>query len=165
MPITPAQIVFLVISLATVACGFMVVTSRNLFHSALWLVGAFFGVAAIYATLEAEFLAVAQVLIYIGAISTLIVFAIMLSRGMMLGRAVMSNYQWVISAVVSVLLFVMLVLLLFQINWPVVQQAVPENTIALIGESLVTSYIVPFEAVGVLLSVALIGAILIARER
>lgn len=165
MPITGTQLVFLVIALATVASAFMVVTSRNLFHAALWLVAVFFGVAAVYATLEAEFLAVVQVLIYIGAISTLIVFATMLTRGMMLGRMPMRNYQWAISAVVSALLFVALVLVLFQINWPVVQAAVPDNTVAMIGEALVTSYVIPFLAVGVLLSVALIGAILIARER
>lgn len=165
MPITPSQIVFLVIGLATVLCGLMVVTSRNLFHAALWLVGSFFGVAAIYATLAAEFLAVAQVLIYIGAISTLIVFAIMLSRGMMLGRIVMRNYQWAISAVVAVLIFALLVVFLLQINWPVVEQAMPPNTIALIGQELVTTYLIPFEVIGLLLSVALIGAILVARER
>lgn len=165
MPITASQIVFLVIGLATLLCGFMVVASRNLFHAALWLVGSFFGVAAIYATLASEFLAVAQVLIYIGAISTLIIFAIMLSRGMMMGRTVMRNYQWAISAVVTVLVFALLTVFLLQVNWPVVEQVMPENTIALIGQELVTTYLVPFEVVGVLLSVALIGAILVARER
>jgi NADH-quinone oxidoreductase subunit J len=165
MPITASQIVFLVIALATVLCGLMVVASRNLFHAALWLVGSFFGVAAVYATLASEFLAVAQVLIYIGAISTLIIFAIMLSRGMMMGRSVMRNYQWAISAVVAVLVFAVLVVFLLQINWPVVEQVMPADTIALIGQELVTTYLVPFEAIGVLLSVALIGAILVARER
>lgn len=165
MPITPSQIVFIMISLFTLGCGFMVVTTRNLFHAALWLVGSFFGVAAIYAMLEAEFLAVAQVLVYIGAIATLIIFAIMLSRGMMLGRTVMRNYQWGISAVVAVLLFGLLVFVLIQVNWPVVESPISATAVADIGEAFVTSYVVPFEVVSVLLLVALVGAIMIAREQ
>lgn len=165
MEITSTQIVFLAISAFTVISGLMVVVSRNLFHAALWLVGAFFGVAALYATLEAEFLAVAQILIYIGAIATLIVFAIMLSRGMMLGRIVMRNFQWGISALVSIGLFVLLVFVLIQISWPVSPGPVSPTAIADIGVALVTSYVVPFLVIAVLLSVALIGAIMIARER
>lgn len=164
MPVTSTQVVFILIAVFTVGSGLGVVISRNLFHAALWLVASFFGVAAMYAMLEAEFLAVAQVLIYIGAISTLIIFAAMLTRGMMLGRVVLRNYQWGISAIVAVLMFAVLVLVLLQVNWPVVQQAMPDNVIALIGQAFVTSYIVPFEVIAVLLSVALIGAILIARE-
>lgn len=165
MQITSTQIVFIIISLFTVGTGALVVTSRNLFHAALWLVASFFGVAAIYAMLEAEFLAVAQVLIYIGAISTLIVFAIMLSRGMMIGRTPMRNDQWLISAIVSVLLFGGLVFVLIQINWPIVQDTISATAIADIGVALVTTYAAPFLVVAVLLSVALIGAIMIARER
>ena len=165
MQVTSAQIIFLVISLFTLVSGLMVVTSRNLFHAALWLVASFFGVAALYAMLEAEFLAVAQILIYIGAISTLIVFAIMLSRGMMLGRTVMRNYQWGISAVVALGLFLLLSFVLLRIDWPVADGDVSPTAIADIGVALVTSYVVPFLVIAVLLSVALIGAIMIARER
>lgn len=162
---TSTQLIFLVIALLTVGAGFMVVTSRNLFHAALWLVGSFFGVAGLYAMLEAGFLAVAQILIYVGAISTLIIFAIMLSRGMMLGRVVMRNYQWAISAVVAAGLFVLLVVVVLQINWPVTTGPVSPTAIADIGKALVGEYLVPFEVVSVLLLAALMGAIMIARER
>lgn len=165
MQITSTHIVFLLISLFTVGCGAMVVTSRNLFHAALWLVGSFFGIAALYAMLEAEFLAVTQVLVYIGAIATLIVFAIMLSRGMMLGRTVMRNYQWGIAAIVSLLLFVALLFVLLQVNWPVVEGAISPTAVADIGQALLGTFVVPFEVVSVLLLVALVGAIMIARER
>lgn len=165
MPITPQQVVFLLISALTLGCGLMVVLSRNLFHSALWLVGSFFGVAALYGLLESEFLAVAQILIYIGAIATLIVFATMLTRGMMLGRTKMSNFQSGISAVVAVLLLGLLVMVLLQVDWPTEAIPVPDNTIAMIGEAFVSVYVIPFEVVSVLLLVALVGAIMIARER
>lgn len=165
MAITPQQVVFILLSVLTLGCGLMVVTSRNLFHSALWLVGSFFGVAALYGLLEAEFLAVAQILIYIGAIATLIIFATMLTRGMMLGRTKMSNFQSGISGVVAILLLGLLVLVLLQVNWPTEALPVPDDTIAMIGEAFVSAYVIPFEVMSVLLLVALVGAIMIARER
>ena len=158
-------LIFIAISIMTLIAAMGVVTARNLFHAALFLILCFFGVAGLFVTLEAEFLAAAQVLVYIGAISVLIIFAIMLSRGMMIGRAPMENEQWLLSAVVSVLLFGALVFILFQVNWPVVEEAISATAIADIGVALVTTSVVPFLVVAVLLSVALIGAIMIARER
>lgn len=165
MAITFLHGVFLALAGFTLLCALGVVASRNLFHSAIWLIGAFAGVAGIYWLLEAEYLAIAQILIYIGAIATLIVFAIMLSRGMMLGRTSMNNFQAGISALVAVLLFVLLAFVLLQVNWPVVEQAVAADPIPQIGEAFVTTYVIPFQLIAVLLSVALVGAIMIARER
>jgi NAD(P)H-quinone oxidoreductase subunit 6 len=121
-------------------------------------------VAGLYVVLEAEFLAVAQVLIYVGAIATLIVFAIMLSRGMMMGRTAHLNDQWVVAAVGAFALFIALTTVVRSVSWPVVEAAVPPDAIARVGELLVTDYVIPFEAASVLLLVALIGAIIIARE-
>ena len=90
---TLQQAVFIPLALFTAICALTVVMSPNLFHNALALVGTLFGVAALYALLEAEFLAVSQVLVYIGAISTLITFAIMLTRGMMFGATSQVNKQ------------------------------------------------------------------------
>ncbi|MER2600616.1 MAG: NADH-quinone oxidoreductase subunit J [Caldilineales bacterium] len=164
MEITFFHVIFLVVAAFTLVCALGVVLSRNLFHASIWLIGAFAGVAILYWTMEAEYLAIAQIMVYIGAIATLIVFSIMLSRGMMLGRAPMNNFQSGISAVVAVLLFGILALVLLQINWPVVQQAITSDQIAQLGEALVSTYVVPFQTIAVLLSVALIGAIMIARE-
>ena len=165
MAITFLHVVFLAVAGFTLLCGLGVVISRNLFHSAIWLIGAFAGVAGLYWLLEAEYLAIAQILIYIGAIATLIVFAIMLSRGMMMGRTPMNNFQAGISGVVALLLFVLLSFVLLQVSWPVSDQAVIADPIPLIGEAFVTTYVIPFQVIAVLLSVALVGAIMIARER
>jgi NADH-quinone oxidoreductase subunit J len=165
MEFTYLHVVFLAIAGFTLLCGLGVVASRNLFHSAIWLIGAFAGVAGLYWLLEAEYLAIAQIMIYIGAIATLIVFAIMLSRGMMIGRVKMNNFQAGISAVVAALLFVLLGFVLLQVDWPVVQQAVVPDPIPMMGEAFVTTYVIPFQVIAVLLSVALVGAIMIARER
>ena len=80
------QVIFIILSVVTLACAVVVVASRNLFHSALFLALAFVGVAGLYLLLEAEFLAGIQILIYVGAIVTLIIFAIMLSRDLMSKR-------------------------------------------------------------------------------
>lgn len=77
------QFVFLAVAAVTLAAAFMVVSSRSLIHSALWLVLALFGVGVVYVLLNAGFFAVAQVLIYIGAIAILFIFAVMLTRKVM----------------------------------------------------------------------------------
>jgi NADH:ubiquinone oxidoreductase subunit 6 (subunit J) len=159
------QAVFIVLSLITLGAAVMVVTSRSLFRSALWLILAFFGIAGIFILLNAEFLAVVQVLIYIGAISTLIIFAIMLSRNAMDAKGQRFNEQWGVVAGFAVLLFVVLLALLLRVPWPVTAESVPPDAIVRLGEAFVGAYVVPFEVASVLLVVAMIGAIIIARER
>lgn len=158
-------VVFIILSLVTLGAALAVVTSKNLFHSALFLVLSFVGVAALYVLLEAPFLAAVQILVYVGAIAILIVFAIMLTRRLMARDLVQRNAQWGWSALVAVLFFVALGLILFQVNWPVVEAAVPKETISILGHDLMVTYLVPFEVVSVLLLVALVGSIIIARER
>jgi len=158
-------VVFVICSLITLGAALAVVTSKNLFHSALFLVLSFVGVAALYVLLEAPFLAAVQILVYVGAIAVLIVFAIMLTRRLMAKDLVQRNTQWGWSALGAVLFFVALGLILLQVNWPVVEAAVPEETISILGQDLMGTYLVPFEVASVLLLVALVGSIIIARER
>jgi NADH-quinone oxidoreductase subunit J len=142
----------------------MVVTGKNLFHNALYLVASFLGVAVLYVLLEAEFLAAVQVLIYVGAIAVLIIFAIMLSRHLM-RRQTQRNSQWWISAIVAVALFLVLGFMLGQVNWPTPTHAVSGDVIAALGQSFMSTYVLPFEVASVILLVALVGSIIIARER
>jgi len=158
-------VVFIILSLVTLGAALAVVTSKNLFHSALFLILSFVGVASLYVLLEAPFLAAVQVLVYVGAIAILVVFAIMLTRRLMAEDLVQRNAQWGWSALGAVLLFVALGVILFQVNWPVVEAAVPKETISILGQDLMGRYLVPFEVASVLLLVALVGSIIIARER
>lgn len=180
---TLQQAVFIGIALFIVVCSLLVVLSRNLFHNALALVGAFFGVAGVYALLEAEFLAVAQVLIYVGAISTLITFAIMLTRGMMFGATSPTNKQAGTSAMIVLLFVLVLAGLVGRAPWPKPAQPIEdlatiawgdhavagattgEQIIAKLGYLFVNDYLVPFELMALLLLVALAGALLLARDR
>lgn len=158
-------IVFIVIALITVLMAIGTVTARNLFHAALFLVGAFFGVASLYATLDAGFLAAAQIIIYIGAIATLIIFAIMLSRSMMGREAGALNRQWIFAAAGALLLFVALAALVLTTTFNTTLLPVPDNAIYLIGAGFVGTYVIPFEVASILLVAALVGAIMLARER
>lgn len=163
---TVAQFVFIVIALFTAGAGLLVVISPNLFHNALALVGTLFGVAGLYILLQAEFLAVSQVLVYVGAIATLITFAIMLTRGMMHGRTSPMNRQFGRSALFAILFFLGLLGFVRSIPWP--EAALPvtadEGMIARLGELFVGPYVVAFEVLGLLLLVALVGAVMLARD-
>jgi NADH-quinone oxidoreductase subunit J len=158
-------VVFIICSLVTLGAALAVVTSKNLFHSALFLILSFVGVAGLYVLLEAPFLAAVQILVYVGAIAILIVFATMLTRRLMAKDLVQSNTQWNLALLGAFFLFVALGLILLRVNWPVVEAAVPEETISILGQDLMGRYLVPFEVASVLLLVALVGSIIIARER
>jgi NADH-quinone oxidoreductase subunit J len=159
------SIVFIIASLVTLIGGLLVVTGKNLFHNALYLVLSFFGVAVLYVLLEAEFIAGIQILIYIGAISILIIFAIMLSRHLMAANQTQRNSQWWVSAIVAGVLFLVLGFILLQVDWPTTAGATPADTITLLGQSFMGTYVLPFEVASIVLLVALVGSIIIARER
>jgi NADH:ubiquinone oxidoreductase subunit 6 (subunit J) len=98
---TALQIVFLITAVVTLGSALMVVTSRHLIHAALWLILALFGVAVLYVVLNAGFLAVAQVVIYIGAIAILIIFAVMMTRTLVEDFTKQLNAQWWMAALLS----------------------------------------------------------------
>jgi NADH-quinone oxidoreductase subunit J len=158
-------LIFGLASLVTLGAAIAVVTHKNILHSAFFLVLAFVGVASIYVLLEAPFIAVVQVLVYIGAIAILIVFAIMLTRRLMSKDLEQKNAQWGLAALGSVALFAVLGWIVYNTKWPVTSAAVPEDPITILGQELLSTFVIPFEIASVLLLAALIGAILIGRER
>jgi len=164
---TPDQIIFLIVALVTLGAGFMVVTTRNLVHAALWLVATLFGVAITYALLNANFLAVVQVVVYIGAIAILFIFAVMLTRKDMRDQGPQLNKNWWFGALLSVLTFGGLFFLLK--GWSGMSRtaaALPSgfDAISELGNELVSpaGYVLPFEVASVLLVAALVGAVYVA---
>lgn len=168
------QIIFIIISAMTLIAAWFVVTDRNLFHAALALMASFLGVAGLYVLLEAGFLAAAQLLVYIGAISILVIFAIMMTRRLMQTTETAFNSQWQMGIVTSLLLFVVLFFVVVQF-WPMDPAAgaagrpdvAPDllaATVDQLGVALVSpdQYVLPFELASVLLLAALIGSIAIA---
>ncbi len=166
---TIQQVVFILISALTLLSAVVVVTDRNLFRAAISLMVSFLGVAGLYVILEAGFLAVAQLIVYIGAISILIIFAIMMTRRMM--QTVESPFNpRPVSAVIAGVAVAALLIVIAVSTWPDVQavDASPDvlrGSVAEMGRLLVSPehYVVPFELASVLLLAALIGAVAIAR--
>lgn len=168
MTISLSHVLFVLFGLMVLGGAVAVVTVRNLFHAALWLMLVFFGMAGLYVLLEAPFFAAAQLFIYMGAVGVLIIFAIMLTRAFMRQPMPRANEQWWLAALlVAVLLGVLTFLILQNVRIIVLADAVPENTIHILGITLVDpeGYALPFEVVSVLLVMALIGAVAIVRER
>ncbi len=162
-----SQVIFVILSAIALIGALGVVTNRNLFRSALFLVLSFIGVAGLYVLLEAEFLAMVQILVYVGAISILIIFAIMLSRQLMSSEFRASNEQWIWALVAAIALFVALGFILLRVSWPVAAANVPDDAISQLGQVLVSpdQFVLVFEVASVLLLVALVGAVIVARER
>jgi len=164
------MVIFLVLSAFTLVAGIMVVAVKNIIHSALWLIASFFAVAAMYLLMEAEFIAIVQVLIYVGAISILILFAIMLTRHVT-GEGIRQLYQrWWIALLVAAALFGLLIApTVAGYGWNTMPSAAPDQVATIssavqIGTAFMREYLLPFEIASVLLLVALIGAIVIAYE-
>ena len=140
----------------------MVVSIKNIFHSALFLVLCFFSVAGIYILLEAEFLAAVQVLIYVGAITILMIFAIMLTHKLYSAKIRQSNEQVIPGLIIVGALLVATISALGSTAWKLSFETSSAQSTVGIGRLLLTRYVLPFEIVSVVLLTALIGAVIIA---
>lgn len=164
------QIIFIIVAAVTLFSALMVVASRKMMHSALWLVLALLGVAVMFTTLQAGFFAVVQLLVYIGAISILIIFTLMLTRKVMDDENPQVIKGWWLPALMAVLLFGLTVGFLStwdDFNAMLNELPAGSENIAGLGMALVdpAGYVIPFEVASVLLIAALVGAIYIAVER
>lgn len=162
------NIMFWILSALTVAGGLAAVLLRNLVHCALALTVAFAGLALLFLQLDAQFAGFAQILVYIGAVAILVVFAILLTRssetpkkgeggvfsrtwiaGLIIAAAVFAVLGWAVLASVSALPF---------------QAATPTVTVQQIGQALMGRYVLPLEIVALLLTSATIGAVIVAMH-
>lgn len=156
---------FLIIAVLTLAAAVAAVTLRNLVHCALALVVTFAGLAAAFLQLDAQFMGFAQVLIYIGAVAILIVFAVLLTRGGEPPQPQTFSWSWPWGLAVAAAVFGTLA-------WAIAGSfaarreptAQVEATTKQIGDALMTRFVLPLEVAGLLLTVALIGAVLIAMR-
>ena len=164
---TAEQIIFILVGVVIIASALMVVAARKLIHAALWLVVTLFGVAVLYTLLQANFLAVIQVVVYIGAIAILFIFAVMLTRREQMEKGRQTRPKWWIPALLGALILTGLILLILSI--PGVEQgaaALPEglDPLRALGSALVSpkAYVLPFEVASVLMLAALVGAVYVA---
>jgi NADH-quinone oxidoreductase subunit J len=159
-------IVFYTFAALVIASAVLVVHGKNLVYSAFALMATFFGVAVFYVLLGADFLAGAQLLIYVGGILILLLFGVMLTHRVYHLDLKTETFQVGPGAVVALTVFVTLVAIIYRTPWRkagiIIEQA---DTTEFIGRLFMTDYILPFEAASVLLLVALIGAAMLVRGR
>lgn len=156
--------IFYILAALILGSGVMVVTLKNVFHSLLFLVLCFFSVAGIYVLLHAEFVAAVQVLIYVGAVTVLLIFAIMMTAKIYSPSVRQLNDQVVPGLIIVGAILIVTLWALSRTAWNVSQDVLAGQSTNVIGKSLLTTYVLPFEVVSVVLITALIGAIIIARR-
>jgi NADH-quinone oxidoreductase subunit J len=159
------SLALILIALVTILAAATVMSLRNLVHCALALAVTFSGVAALYLELDAEFVGFAEILVYVGAIAILIVFAILLTRSGETPEKSVLTSGWAAGVAVSAMLFTLL-------GWAVLSSGAlpqpaataPDATVVKIGKSLMEEYVLPLEIIGLVLTLAMIGAVLIALK-
>ncbi|MFB6423051.1 NADH-quinone oxidoreductase subunit J [Streptomyces microflavus] len=163
---TGVEIAFILVGLATLGAAVITVTTRQLVHAALWLVVALGGLAVEYLLLTAEFIAWVQVLIYVGSIVVLLLFGLMLTRAP-IGRSpdADSGNRWIALgvALASAAALVWVVVDAFRTTW-IDLEGPAQGSTAVTGAFLFRNWVLPFEALSVLLLAALVGAIVLSRK-
>ncbi len=158
--------VFLAIGGVSILGALGVVLFRNIVHSALSLVLTFLGVAAIYFQLNAGFLGVIQILVYAGAISVLIIFAVMLLMDKEVERTNLPTPRikaWFAGLSITGMLLIAIIAAVGFSDWPKAALQGADNSVGLLAELMLGDYVMAFEAAAILLLVAVIGAIILAK--
>jgi NADH-quinone oxidoreductase subunit J len=159
------SIIFYFFAVVTLVSAAIVVFSRNIVHSAFSLLFSFFGVAGLYVLLTADFLAITQLLVYVGGILVLLIFGVMLTNRVISVDIKTGTVQTLPAVLLVAALAGTLVGTFWSTDWKLLDmphEAVP--TAPVFGEKFLTSYLLPFEIASVVLLVALIGAAMIARR-
>ena len=159
------QASFYAIAALAIIFALGVVSSRNIFHCAIYLALALFCVAGVYLFLDAEFLAVVQILIYVGAIVTLFLFSIMLTANIGDKSIKQTNGQVLTGGVVAATISIFFIFVILGEPWKKSLAQARPLTLQEIGRSLMSVYALPFEVISLILLAALVGAIVIGRVK
>lgn len=157
-------IAFFILSVMAICGAVFMINAERVIHMALSLAFTFFSIAGIYLLLEAEFLAVIQILIYTGAITILMLFGIMLTKHKVEERTSISIRHGIISFIAVAGLFGLLIWIIYRT--PILSQGVRDQVtnVAQLGDRVFKHYVIPFELTSVLLLVALVGAVILAKK-
>lgn len=156
---------FIITAVVTLLGAVFAMSLRNLVHCALAMAVAFSGVAALYLQLDAQFVGFAEILVYVGAIAILIVFAILLTRsGETPEKSVLTSGWWAGIAVTAMVFTILGWAILSSSAVPKDLPAAPVATVKNVGDALMTKYVLPLEIVGLVLTAAMIGAVIIALK-
>lgn len=158
------DIIFYIFAAITILSALFVVTTRNIVHSAFYLLFTFFGVAGIYVLLGADFIAIAQIMVYVGGILILILFGVMLTNKITSVEIRTGTVQMLPAAIGVAIFMGAVISIMIMANWKSEPGMIPLTTTKDLGHLLINDYVLIFELLGILLLIALIGAASIARR-
>ena len=158
-------ILFYLFTLLTVGSAVVMVFSKNIVHSAFALMFALIGVAALYALLYADLVAATQLMIYVGGILILVLFGVMLTTQQFTESLKTVAVNMVPASVLSAAVAALLLFVFYSTEWNLIEPIERDATVADLGNMLLNEYILPFQAAGALLLVAIIGALLMSTQR
>lgn len=158
------DLIFYLFATLTIVSALAVVSSDNIVRSAFYLLATFFGVSGIYVLLGADFVAVTQIMVYIGGILILLLFGVMLTSNIT-HVEIKKGIKSVFPAIFAIgILLGAVILMMINTNWKTVSSTIPQTTSYELGKLLITDYVLVFELLGILLLIALIGAASMARR-
>jgi NADH-quinone oxidoreductase subunit J len=157
------QITFAVLAFVLVGSALAVVLSKNLFHAVLWLALALTGTAGVFLMLDAEFLAAVQLLLYAGGIITIVVFAIVVTERLVGERITQTNMRIGGGALIAAVLLGFIVSVVRRSPLPATRPEMPGDLTRVLGQAVLTRYVLPFELLAVVMLVGMLGAIYFAR--
>lgn len=157
------SIVFYLVAALIIFTALKMVLSNNLVHSALFMAATFFGIAMIYVLLNADYLAIVQIMVYVGAISILFIFGVMLTKRNNMEESNQFNRYKISGIIVVAALFLVFILTIFTTQILPSEVAAVDSSISSIASLLLNDYSIAFEVSGVLLLISVIGAIAIGK--
>lgn len=158
------DIIFYLFAAVTLLSAFFVVTTRNIVRAAFFLLFTFFGVSGIYVLLGADFVAIVQLIVYVGGILILLIFGVMITNKIT-QVDIKTGTIHTLPAAIGVGLFTGIIgAVIFNTDWFISKSEIPESTLSTLGNMLLNEYVLVFELLGILLLVALIGAASMARK-
>lgn len=158
------DIIFYVFAILTIVSAGLVVFSKNIVYSAFSLLVTFFSVAGIYVLLNADFIAITQLLIYVGGILVLLLFGVMLTTNVTNVELNAQTLKAIPATIIAAIVAALLVSTVISTKWKVNEAPPMNNTVKGLGELLLTKYLLPFEIASIVLLVAIIGAAFLARR-
>ncbi len=161
---TTYDIIFYLFAAVTLVSAFLVVTNRNIVHAAFYLLFTFFGVAGIYVMLGADFIAIVQLIVYVGGILILLLFGVMLTNKITSVDIKTGTIHLLPASIVLGLFSGALAAIILNTNWTQVETKTAEGTTAALGNLLINEYALIFELLGILLLIAMVGAASLARR-
>jgi len=159
-----ADVLFYILTGFILMCALVVVFSKNIIHSAFSLLGVFAGVAGLYGLIVANFIMAVQLLVYVGGVLVIILFAIMLTRGIKDARQSNPSTGLITASIVGGIVAILLIAVAVTFPWKTQTMTDTSSTVPRIGNALLDQYLIPFEVLSVLLLAALIGAVMLVRK-